>query len=280
MNRIIINADDFGFSVGVNDGILTLAQNSKISSTTVMVNMPHCFEITEALEIPNFGVGLHLNLTQGRPVSSPSLVSSLVKGNGEFYAYTSLRQRLLKGYVRSEHLIAEIEAQYSKLEGIIGERITHIDSHQWIHKNPVLAKALNRWKRNIRPKDLIGLRSPRRFYLSPEGLIIHPKTSFSLRKQLVNLYTKWLHNRYAKFFVLPEGELLALDNKKISTLKILMEDSISLNDNFIEVSCHPATSLEGLPKTKLLDKRIKEYEVLKSGSWNSKIKLTNFKNEL
>ena len=279
MNRIIINADDFGFSTGVNDAILSLAKSSKISSTTVMVNMPHCYEVREALEIPNFGVGLHLNLTQGRPVCSPDLISSLVDDNGEFYTYRCLKYRLLKGIVRSEDLVAEIEAQYKKLEVIIGERITHIDSHQGIHKNPVLANALIRWKQNIRSKDVIGLRSPRRFYLDSEGIINLSKTPVSLKKRFVIYYTNWLHNRYAKFFILPKGELLALDNKKITTLKILMADSISLNNNFIEVSCHPATSLDGLPKTKLLDKRIKEYEVLKSGSWNSKIKLTNFKNE-
>lgn len=278
--NLIVNADDFGFSEASNEAILSLAKSAKLSSTTVMVNMPYYKEITKALAIPYFGVGLHLNLTQGKPISQAASVSTLVNYSGEFYPYSSLIKKLLKGQVNTKHIQIEIEAQYSTLVNIIGDRITHIDSHQWIHKNPVLAKALNNWKRDFRPNDTIALRSPRRHFISPGGEIFPSRPSASFKKKLVNAYTNWLHNRYAKFFVLPEGELLALDNKKITTLKILMEDSISFKDHFIEVSCHPATSLEGIPKTKLLDKRIEEYKVLKSGNWNSKIKLTNFKNEL
>lgn len=274
---VIINADDFGFSKGVNEAIIDLAKLSKITSTTVMVNMPYFREITNCLEIPGFGVGLHLNLTQGRPVSQPHLVSTLVDRDGKFYPQTVLIKRLFTGRVSFKHLMLEIDVQYSALEEIVGDRITHIDSHQWIHKNPIVALALIRWKRILRNDRRIAMRSPRTFYISNSGQLFFSKPSFSFVRKFVNIYKNLLHNWYAKYYVLPEGELLAFNEKKLTALKILMDESLKFDNYLLEVSCHPASSLEGMPETKLLAKRLIEYDCLLTGEWNSKLNLSNFK---
>lgn len=78
--QVIINADDFGLSPAINDGIIKAYQSGGITSTSMMVNMPGFDHAVHAAQsLPDFGIGLHFNLTYGCPVCDPGSVSSLVK---------------------------------------------------------------------------------------------------------------------------------------------------------------------------------------------------------
>src|SRR2546421_8810337 len=69
--RLVVNADDFGLSTGVNRGILEAHAAGVVSSVSVLVNAPGWTDALRRLRDvgPGLGVGLHLNLTMGRPVS-------------------------------------------------------------------------------------------------------------------------------------------------------------------------------------------------------------------
>src|SRR2546430_15579124 len=73
--RLIVNADDFGLSAGVNRGVLEAHETGVVSSVSVLVNAPGWTDAAQRLRdlsspsFPELGVGLHLNLTTGRPVS-------------------------------------------------------------------------------------------------------------------------------------------------------------------------------------------------------------------
>ena len=70
MKKVIINADDFGYSSAVNLGIITSHKKGILTSTTLMANMSGCDEaIMLAKENPNLGVGCHLVLTCGKPLT-------------------------------------------------------------------------------------------------------------------------------------------------------------------------------------------------------------------
>lgn len=85
MKQLIINADDFGLSPGVNQGIVEAYQAGGISNTTLMVNMPGFTDAVRLASLhPEMGVGLHFNLTYGRPVSDVRLVPSLVQRTAAF----------------------------------------------------------------------------------------------------------------------------------------------------------------------------------------------------
>ena len=73
MKRLIVNADDFGRSPGINRGILEAHLRGIVTSTTVMVNCPAAaLGLERALaEAPDLGIGLHITLTAGRPLSPP-----------------------------------------------------------------------------------------------------------------------------------------------------------------------------------------------------------------
>ena len=83
MKRLIVNADDFGRSAGVDDGILRAHREGVVTSTTFMTNAPstsHAAAIARAT--PALDVGVHLVLTYARPVSNPARIRSLVRDDG------------------------------------------------------------------------------------------------------------------------------------------------------------------------------------------------------
>ncbi|MFE6073776.1 carbohydrate deacetylase [Paenibacillus sp. NPDC057886] len=127
--QVIINADDFGLSPGVNLGIIQAYQAGGITSTSMMVNMPgfdHALSLAQSL--PDLGIGLHFNLTYGRPVTDPAIVPSLVKPDGSFHQGQI-------GLMRDIADIAkELDAQWNVLvQASLSP--THLDSHQLLHQN-------------------------------------------------------------------------------------------------------------------------------------------------
>ncbi|WP_082232413.1 chitin disaccharide deacetylase [Halobacillus massiliensis] len=128
MKKLIINADDFGYSRGVNYGIIDSHRNGVLTSTTFMTNMPgrdHAAEL--AKENPNLGVGVHLVLTCGRPLLDSH--RTIVDSNGDF--------RNLKFYkgaftIDYDEVYKEWKAQIEKFLSY-GLTPTHLDSHHHIN---------------------------------------------------------------------------------------------------------------------------------------------------
>ena len=132
MKRLIINADDLGMAPGVNRGIVEAHRAGAVSSSTLMVNCAAAEEAVNLVqrEAPNLGLGLHLNLTFGRPLLRPSEVPSLVRRNGDFVRLSrglSLMHHWRRGDVRRE-----LTAQLERFTELLGRLPTHLDSHQFI----------------------------------------------------------------------------------------------------------------------------------------------------
>jgi predicted glycoside hydrolase/deacetylase ChbG (UPF0249 family) len=129
MKQLIVNADDLGLSPGVNRGILEAHRRGIITSTTVMVNQRAAPSgVDQALDdAPDLGLGLHLTLTEGRPVSPPDRVPSLVDGDGCFYSIREWADRLFS--FRPDDIRREIEAQVDRFVGLAGRPPDHLDAH-------------------------------------------------------------------------------------------------------------------------------------------------------
>jgi len=145
MKYLIVNADDFGLTAGVNRAIVEGHQRGVITSTTVMVNMPGFAEAVRlARENPQLGIGLHFNITQGRPVADAAKVRSLLNAQGEFTGTsTTLAGRSILGQLRTEEVIIELRAQLEKALDA-GLTLTHADSHKHAHALPQVFAALAR----------------------------------------------------------------------------------------------------------------------------------------
>lgn len=139
--RLIINADDFGLSRGVNVGIIEGAQSGVVTSTSMIVNLEAFFDgAARARECRELSVGLHLNLTTGRPLTAaPSLTRP---DTGEFYSLPVLMTRASLGLVSGAEVARECRAQIDRLMEA-GFWPTHLDSHRHVHAHPALWSAVS-----------------------------------------------------------------------------------------------------------------------------------------
>jgi len=128
---LIVNADDFGRTAGVSEGILQAHRNGIVTSTTVMVNCPGAGEAVRraAVEAPGLGVGIHLNLTAGRPLLPPGEVPSLVGPDGRFHPIRRLAPRL--DGLDPDQVRAELTAQIERFRSW-GREPTHLDCHHHV----------------------------------------------------------------------------------------------------------------------------------------------------
>jgi predicted glycoside hydrolase/deacetylase ChbG (UPF0249 family) len=134
--RLIINADDFGMSRGISDGILLAHRYGVLTSTSLMVNMPASEYAVERLSsAPRLSVGVHLNICQGRPISAARDVATLVDASGNFHAPGLMVRKLWRWQVSSRDLELEFLAQINWMKNR-GLEPTHADSHHHMHIYP------------------------------------------------------------------------------------------------------------------------------------------------
>ncbi len=138
--RVIINADDFGFTAGITEGILRAHREGVVTSTTVAANMPAAAEAVRRLaEAPSLGVGVHLNVSQGPPLS---------KAGQRLAGPDGLMRRTAMGVivdcVRRPWILRAIEAEFeAQIQWVLdhGIRPTHLDSHRHAHAfGPIFAR--------------------------------------------------------------------------------------------------------------------------------------------
>lgn len=139
---LIVNADDFGLNEAANAGIIQSHQAGSVTSTTLMVNAPAGEAAARlAHRNPELGVGLHFNLTWGRPLSAPEQVPALLADDGTFVSRGLLGRRVVAGRVPAAQVALELQAQFERLREL-GVQPTHIDSHQHVHGFGVVFDAI------------------------------------------------------------------------------------------------------------------------------------------
>ncbi len=139
MKNLIVNADDLGWTEGVNRGIAEAHRNGIVTSASLLANGSAFAEAVElARGNPRLGVGVHLNLSNGAPVAGREAVPSLVTAAGEFAEgpESLLLKIAMRGLAPSE-VEREWEAQIRKVREA-GVPVTHLDGHKHVHMLPGL----------------------------------------------------------------------------------------------------------------------------------------------
>lgn len=138
--QLIVNADDYGLSRGVNTGIIEAAETGVVTSASMIVNLAGFDDaVARARSCPSLSLGLHLNLTTGKPLTAaPSLTR---RKTGQFYPLTLLVARASLGRVDSSEVTRECAAQIDRMIEV-GITPTHLDSHRHIHAHPALWAAV------------------------------------------------------------------------------------------------------------------------------------------
>jgi predicted glycoside hydrolase/deacetylase ChbG (UPF0249 family) len=153
VRRLIINADDFGLTRGVNRAVAELHQAGFLTSATLMAHAPATGNAVEiARATPSLGVGCHVVLLDGDPVSPPRDLPHLVHPRTG-HLRSSLVDFLLWLYgpaSRSASLAqiaSEIEAEAAAQIALLqskGVRLTHIDTHKHVHMFPAILRPVLR----------------------------------------------------------------------------------------------------------------------------------------
>lgn len=128
VKKILIRADDLGYSEAVNYGIAKTIKSGLVQSVGMMTNMPaskHGFNLIKSYDVC---IGQHTNICVGKPVSDTKLIPSLVDINGNFKS-SSDYHNAKEDIVELDEVIIEIEAQYKKFVELTGYKPKYLDGH-------------------------------------------------------------------------------------------------------------------------------------------------------
>ena len=136
-SAVVFNADDFGLCPEVNEGVAAAFDHGAVRSASILAGGEAFAGAVElARGRPELDIGVHLALTQTRPVCRPETIPSLVGGDGKLLpTWRSFAARYLRGRVRGSEVEIELRAQLSRVREA-GLAVSHVDSHQHLHMLP------------------------------------------------------------------------------------------------------------------------------------------------
>ncbi|MGC9197484.1 MAG: ChbG/HpnK family deacetylase [Acidobacteriaceae bacterium] len=186
--RLILNADDFGLTNGINRAVAELHQAGVLTSATLMANGPAFQDAVRiALDHPSLGVGCHIVLTDGVPVSPPEAIPTLLSADGRTFRpkLTQFIRDLLLGRIRESEIQCEALAQVRKIQHS-GIRITHLDTHKHTHVFPPVTRAL---LQVMQVTSVAALRNP----FEPDHTRAYARLKRRLQISLLNEFQNGFH---------------------------------------------------------------------------------------
>ena len=141
--RLVVNADDFGMTMEISRGIVKAHRAGIVTSTSLLGN---CTDLDGArallAEAPALGVGVHLALIGGRPISDAGTLPTLTDGGGTFLSRTTdFFTRWMRGRLDAAEIDREIDAQIDRVRAA-GIAIDHLDTHHHLGFLPVVGRAM------------------------------------------------------------------------------------------------------------------------------------------
>ena len=272
MRRLIINADDFGLTAGVNRAIVEAHENGVVSSATLMANgQAFAQAVSLAQSTPRLGVGCHVVLVDGAPLLSQAQVHSLLDRRGNGAGAPRFREGISRfgalamlGRLAADEIEAEATAQIRKLQAS-GIPVTHLDSHKHTHLFPRVLRPL------LRAAKSCGVRAIRNPFERIQGSQLAASPSLWRRWTEVgvlrSLARQFREAVQQAGIATPDGTLAivatgALDER---LLRLMVE---KLPQGTWELVCHPGyndADLQGI-RTRLRASREQELRILTSQS--------------
>ena len=270
VRRLIVNADDFGLTAGVNRAIVEAHQRGVVTSATMMANAGAVQDAVTCARDARLSVGCHVVLIDGAPLLAPQDVSSLlVDGRGARFldGWLGFAARALRNRLDPDQIVAEVEAQIRRIQQT-RLHVTHVDSHKHVHLlPPVLAPML-------RAARACGVRAVRNPFAPLKPLAVAHLV------RCPRLWTRYTEVRLLRRFsagfrkTVADAGMLTTDG----TFGIVATGSLdeqlftaivgSLPEGTWELVCHPGYCDEELRrvKTRLRESRAQELRVLTSAA--------------
>src|SRR6266496_2106584 len=263
MRRLIVNADDFGLTLGVNRGIVEAYSRGIVTSATLMACGAKFQDAASlASQAVQLSVGCHVVLVDGTPCLNSAEVSSLVAGPVPCFRQSLIRFASLATTGRLDHdqIEAEITAQIRKLQSA-GIRVSHLDSHKHTHTFPAVFKPL------LRAASACGVRAVRNPF---EPLVFATNGNWKRRFKLGIMRgyrTGFARHLAESGLVTPDGciGIVATGGLTLATFTSLIEN---LPEGTWEFVSHPGYNDADLDKvtTRLRRSRDNELAILTSPS--------------
>lgn len=252
MKKLIVSADDFGLTRGINRGIIKSFREGVVTSASLIANMPS-FEHTVDLAKcnPDLVIGIHLNLLKGKPLQPVSRVPSLVNTNGIFYTLPEFIKRLFFRKIMFEEVENELKSQIEKILAA-DVKVTHLDSHRHFHIYPPILEVTIRLSHEY---GINKIRHPRGVSNFPHSLKELSLMYFSWKSQDVLKKNNIEHNH---FFL----DLLKIERAK-DPLSAFARFCRDFPKGVTELDCHPGfvtEDLDGVEAT--IHNREKQIEIL------------------
>lgn len=263
MRRLIVNADDFGLTSGVNRGIIEAHSQGIVTSSTLMACGAQ-FEkaVSLARETPTLSVGCHVLLVDGPPALDVRQVSTLASTNSGTPRFCDslvrFAYRAATGRLDEDQIESEITAQVRKIQAV-GIQVSHLDSHKHTHMFPAVFRPM------LRAAKKCGVRAIRNPF---EPLLFAGTGNWKRRFQLGILRSfrsSFQQVLKESGMTSPDGciGIIATGGLDLDTFRRLMENLPTGTWEFVSHPGHNDIELANI-KTRLRASREKELEVLTS----------------
>ena len=267
MRNLIVNADDLGWTRGVNRGIAEAHRNGIVTSTSLLAN-GCAFEegVQSALQSPRLGVGVHLNLSDGKPLAPARQVKSLLDENGNFSGGPeTLLFRLTAKSLDAREVELEWNAQIEKVRAA-GIRPTHLDGHKHVQMLPGLfAVALRLAKKHgIEAVRVSHEASSLRAALNSGGELLGLMLKQGVQARGLKLLARDARKMAERAGIAAADYFCGIAQTGVLTKKGIQQMLASLPEGTTELMCHPGYADAELEKsaTRLQKSRQTELEIL------------------
>lgn len=250
MKELILNADDFGLTKGVNDGILRAFRDGVLTSATLMANAPAFDDAVRCAGAnPKLGVGCHLVLAGGAPVAEPKDIPSLVDKHGRLPASLGrFVARVSAGAIRAEDIERELRAQIQKIRAA-GVEPTHVDTHKHTHAHPRVMRVLAKVAQEL---GITRVRKPAE-YLSDSWAQMCSESGASVKQfaavAAVRVLSTGFHSIAKKHGLLSPDTFLGVAATGQLGPDALCDLIDTLDEGRTEIMLHPGVCDEDLERT-------------------------------
>jgi hopanoid biosynthesis associated protein HpnK len=144
---LIVNADDFGMTSGINRAIAVAHRHGIVTSATLMASGAAFHEAVQlARNNPELKVGCHVSLVQGDPMLPAATIPTLAlaasgRSSPRYQGFGDFASAVLLGRINPEEIAREAEAQFRRLQAA-GIEISHFDTHKHLHALPPVLRPL------------------------------------------------------------------------------------------------------------------------------------------
>ncbi|MBC8508982.1 MAG: carbohydrate deacetylase [Chloroflexi bacterium] len=256
--RLIINSDDYGRTPDISRGIREAHLQGVVTSTTCMMNISTTADdvVVALKETPKLGMGVHLVLTMGKPLSTREAVSSVVDQDGNFFKYDAFIANLPN--LNINQVKAEWRLQIERFIKSAGRRPTHLDSH---HHSSFFSREL--------------FRAMLEFAKEYDCAIRYPFTDVYSEIEEASMNAPSLMEEFGR----PKPDVFISDfYDEGATYEQLLDIISNIKDGVSEFMCHPGHVDDSFAKESVYNvQRERELKILMDSAIKQAIKTTGIK---